>query len=291
MRRILVIGGESHLGSALAAAHQQRGDEVHVTTRRSPAGSVGYLDLAHVPVRWQPPVQTDIAYVCAGITSIQHCEERPEDTARVNVQGILDVCRALSRAGAFVVFFSTNLVFDGEIPHVTVETHPRPCCEYGRQKAAVEAALRDEAIPSVVIRLTKVIDRSHPLLKSWTAALQRNEPIAPFTDMTMAPITLECAVRASVAAAGRKSGGIVHLSAARDISYFEVAHHLAKCLGAPGELVRPNTARRTLPPDRFIPQHTTLAPSVHAPVHFTPPDPLLAIEACITGAAAPTILV
>ena len=284
-RRILVIGSESRLGAALAAAHTGLGDEVFVTTRRTPASDERFLDLGRVPAGWAPPPGTDLAYLCAGITSLQHCEERPEETSQVNVRGTLDLCRALARAGTFAVFFSTNLVFDGETPRVTVESCPSPRCAYGRQKAAVEAALRSEDIPASVIRLSKVIDRSNVLLNTWREALQSGRTIAPFRDMTMAPISQECALHAIMDAAECRFRGPMHLSAARDISYYEAAIQLAKRIGSSENLLCPTTARNSLTPDRFIPRNTTLAPSASPLLSFVPPEPGVAIDAFLDGSA------
>ena len=284
MHRILVIGGESHLGVAIGAAHARRGDHVTLTTRRlAPAPRKLFLDLGSLPERWTPPAQTTVAYLCAGITSIAQCEQQPKDTARINVHGTTQVCRILSRAGVFIVFFSTNLVFDGEIPGVNINAPTCPRCEYGRQKSAVEAALQSEDIPALVVRLTKVIQPSHDLLNAWSLALKRGEPIAPFSDMPMAPISLQSAVDASIAVADRKFRGIIHVSARRDITYLEAARHLALRLGVAEELIRPRSARDSLPSNGFIPRHTTLAASANAPIRFAPPEPLAAIDSYIAG--------
>jgi xanthine dehydrogenase small subunit len=51
------------------------------------------------------------------------------------------LARRLLSLGAFVVFTSTNLVFDGEQAHYATCATPHPTSEYGRQKAEAERAL------------------------------------------------------------------------------------------------------------------------------------------------------
>ncbi len=288
-RRILVVGGESRIGAALAAAHANNGDEVSITSRRRDLAAAAYLDLAKVPPRWAPPFGTDIAYVCAGITSIQHCEQQSEFSTRVNVRGTLEVCRALARANVFIVFFSTSLVFDGDRPGPTGATATSPRCLYGRQKASVEAALQEGGMPSAILRLTKVLTPSHPLLTAWTNTLSQGKTIAAFTDLRMAPITLDTVVSASLAVARRKAPGITHLSAARDISYFEAARHLAQCLGVDAALVQAASARQTLRSPGALQRHADLAMASDDPFSFHIRDPLHVIEACL-GAEAPSVL-
>lgn len=277
-RHVLVVGGDSRLGAALGRLHVATGAMVSATTRRTAAGESIYLDLANLPHDWAPPTDTDVAYVCAGITSVQQCETEPEHTAQTNVHATLELCRRLKSAGVFVVLFSTNLVFDGEQPDVPAHAARKPQCAYGRQKASVEAALSEESIPALVVRLTKVVAPSDALLLSWLGSLSRGEQISAFADTVIAPISLACAVETTMATVEHRGEGVLQLSAATDVSYFAVAQHLARRLGAPEKLVRPTSAHAILGAHRFNPRHTTLAASAFPAAPFSRPDPLAAID-------------
>lgn len=275
-RQVLVVGKESSLGAALIARLAARGDQVSATTRRRDGDGL-YLDLADSPATWQLPVGLTTAYVCAGITSIQDCETRSEETARINVQGPVELCRRLARSGVFSVVFSSNLVFDGELPRARTDDPVRPQCVYGRQKAALECALRQEGLPCAIVRLTKVLDPAQSLFGHWTELLLSGRPIEAFTDMMMAPVTLAHAVTASLAAGDRRQPGLTHVSAQADISYYQAARRLAERLLADVSLVRAVSATRRTPATVFVPKHTALAPSALS--GSLQPDPLAAVDA------------
>jgi dTDP-4-dehydrorhamnose reductase len=287
-QRILVVGGNSHIGGCLARAHRVRGDAVTSTTRRNPA-PVGdcYLDLADVDTERLPEGPIDIAYLCGGVTSLRRCEESPAETSRINVQGTLDVARHLSERGVFIVFFSSNLVFDGSLPFAPPDSPRSAVCAYGRQKAAVEEEMAAARIPAAIIRLTKVLDRDNRLFGAWTSALRGGNPIEPFADMVMAPIDLDSVIGVAVAAglAGRST--VTQLSAAEDISYEVAAVHLARILDADRGLVRPRLSQGVIGPRLHRPRHTTLlVPDGLDGLLGGAPSPYEAIDQFALGSAA-----
>lgn len=273
--QILVVGQESKLGAALVAQLTKRGDHVIATTRR-PVGKI-YLDLANLPKNWRPPDNVVAAYVCAGITSIQECETRPQETARANVDGTIELCRRLARSGVFSVVFSSNLVFDGERSPAQPDETVNPRCAYGRQKAALESILQQEKLAVAVIRMTKVLDPGHPLFGKWTENLLGGRPIDAFSDMMMAPVTLAHAVATSLAVGDAERRGITHVSARADISYYQAALRLAERLHVDACLVRPVSAAQSATAPKIFPRHTTLAPT--DPSGSLQPDPFAAVDA------------
>jgi dTDP-4-dehydrorhamnose reductase len=263
-RRIFIVGGDGNIGRALSAAHTALGDRVVTTSRREVSkenASVLALDLGDIDVNWRPSERFEIAYLCAATTSIQACESSPETTRRVNVDGILRVARALIAQGTFVVFFSSNLVFDGEQPNVEATALTCPRCEYGQQKAAVEKALANEAPQeTAIVRLTKVIDPTHTLITTWTSALRARQTITPFADLQMAPVAIDDVVAASLLISSVRASGVHHVSAQTDISYAALATYLAAELSVDIQLITPEphgAANAKL----YSPRHTTLGPS------------------------------
>jgi len=84
------------------------------TRRRENLGEhCHYLDLADHADQWKCPWLVSCRDpVCAGITKAQACKDDPLLTAATNVQGISAVVSNLVAAGAFVIFLSTNQVFE-----------------------------------------------------------------------------------------------------------------------------------------------------------------------------------
>jgi dTDP-4-dehydrorhamnose reductase len=232
------------------------------TTRRSDVGENRIaLDLAGDLSRWEPPAGVTAACILAAAARLADCAADPAGTAWVNVTGTVALADRLLANGIFVLFLSTNQVFDGRTPHVAADTPTSPMSEYGRQKARAEAALRElmaRGAPAAILRLAKAISPRTALLRDWTTALRAGKPIRAFHDMTMAPVAADMVAQAIEALMDDRATGIFQLSGPRDVTYERTGHFLAERLGADESLVaRTSVATAALPPG-IAPAHTTL---------------------------------
>jgi dTDP-4-dehydrorhamnose reductase len=254
----LVVGGDGRIGAALRSALERDGAPVLATTRRSAGPRPLRLDLAAAGAGWAPPEGAATAFLCAGVTSLHRCERERARCRRINVEATLALARRLVEGGAFVVFPSTNLVYDGSRPGRRAQEPPCPTTAYGALKAEAERGLLALGPSVAVVRLTKVIDARLPLLRDWIRSLRAGRPVLPFRDLVMAPVSLETAARVLLAVGHARRGGIYQLSADADVSYAEAARHLARRLGAPAELVRARTSSEAGVGLAARPAHTTL---------------------------------
>jgi dTDP-4-dehydrorhamnose reductase len=253
----LVVGVDGMIGAALARRLQAAGRRVLGTSRR-PDTSDGlfYLDLADPPATWLgPPVAT--AYLCAAVTRLEACRSDPVGSARVNVEGVVQLARLLANQGAYVVFLSTNHVFDGARPYRRPEEPTCPLNEYGRQKAGGEEQILKLGNSTAVLRLAKVLGERVPLFEAWTEALRNGECIRPYADLSMAPVPLVTVTQVLARLGEQRRAGIHHLSGNRDIAYAEIALLAGRLAGAE-EMVRPVAAQEADPSAEPPPRHTTL---------------------------------
>jgi dTDP-4-dehydrorhamnose reductase len=241
LARALVVGGGSVVGRAVAALWRQRGFEVFETSR-TPIAGVPRLALDEPEEAWPPLPAVEVALLCAAETSLARCRQAPAATARVNVAAPLALARRLAWQGAFVVFLSTSLVFDGRRPRPGPADAPRPGCEYGRQKAEAERELLRAGLGAAILRMTKILSPELALLRSWAAALRARRPIAPFSDYGLSPLALSDVSGAVCSLADRRTAGLHHLSGDEDLTWAEVAFRLARGLGIDAGLVRPQPA-------------------------------------------------
>lgn len=272
LRHLLIVGGTSRLGRALAAAARAAGLLVTVTTRhRDQTGPDAlFLDLADgggdfrpVPAAGRPPI--DAAVLCGAVTDLRRCAGEPDLARRINHGATLAVAAACRDAGIFVVFPSSNLVFDGTRPLRRTGEAPCPPTLYGRLKAEVEAALL-AAGGGAVVRLTKVLAPDLPLLAGWRSALLAGDSVRAFHDMVLAPVGLNGAAAALLAAAAARRPGIAHVSGRADLSYEVLAHTLAARLGVPAARVTAVSRRTAGIADNDAPAHTSLAMDGLSPV-------------------------
>jgi dTDP-4-dehydrorhamnose reductase len=176
----------------------------------------------------------------------------------VNVDSTLTLARRFSETGAALFFPSTNLVFDGSIPFRQATDPTNPQCEYGRQKVETERGLATLTDKVAVIRFTKIIGPGMMLLKNWAADLRQHRTIHPFSDMVLAPVSLRFATEVILAVMQRDSYGLWQVSAAEDVTYEQMARHLARKIGAPQSLIEPVESGKSGLALEFISKHTTL---------------------------------
>jgi len=256
----LVIGGDGLIGKALASILCYQGKDVIRTSRRQNSLATGavWLDLANVPDNWRPQEICEVTYFCAGVSRYQTCRENPDASRRVNVVNTLKIATRLVEAGTFLIYLSTNAVFDGNAPYRRTSDPVAPKTEYGRQKVEAECQLLKLGRLVSVLRLTKVFPERPPLLMNWISSLQRHEAIHPFYDLTCAPLPLEEVVKALIALGEEKRAGIWHLSGDRDVSYADLVGHLASSLGLDLNLVQPCSVRDSHHYAEHVPTYTSL---------------------------------
>jgi dTDP-4-dehydrorhamnose reductase len=259
----LIVGGDSEIGAAAFAALESQGQVVAATTRRRDlVGRHGrFLDLAASLDGWKPPADATSACVCAAVARLADCAADPQGSAYINVTQTLALVDKLLRRGVYVLFLSTNQVFDGRVAQVPPDTPHSPVSDYGRQKARTEAALLEHmalGAPIGILRLAKVVSPRMPLLQRWIADLAVGKQIGAFSDMTIAPTHIASVCSAISSLLDERASGIFQLTGPRDVSYAEVGRFLAGKLGAEPSLVQVTSARAAGLPEGATPLHTTL---------------------------------
>jgi dTDP-4-dehydrorhamnose reductase len=262
-RKVLIVGGDSEIAGATAAHLRVCGHEVLATTRRPDrvAPNRPLLDLATPVDNWPIPPGIDAVCLCAGIARLNDCARDPTGSSRINVTGITTMADKLLARGLPVLFLSTDKVFDGSRPHVPAGAATCPVSEYGKQKAAAEAALvaqMERGAPAVILRLAKIVSPGMDLLRGWIANLAVGNPIRAFHDMQMAPTPVALVAAVIERLLSEPRPGIVQLTGPRDIAYSEVALQLAGKLGADPALVEKVSAYSAGLPAGSTAPHTTL---------------------------------
>lgn len=229
------------IGAALGERLRADGVNLRCTTRREDRAGADdlHLDLEADPAGWPELPEAPVWVICAAVARIADCRNDPAHSHAVNVRAVEALAGHAHSKGAHMVFLSTDKVFDGAQPHTPATTPTCPGSVYGRQKAQAEAAIAAYAgLSYVIVRLTKVLSRTDKLLTGWIENLSQGKPVTPFSDMTMAPVSLENVVDALVWAIRTIPGGIVQISGPRDITYEQAARHLATRIHADMGLVQ-----------------------------------------------------
>lgn len=258
---VLIIGGKSTIGSALALQLQSNKLPYYTTSRsRDKNDSSIYLDISQNIADFTPPFSQGIAFLCAGISSLRDCEQDRQHAEYVNVQQLTALAKKLALGRTKLVYFSSNLVFDGKILLPSVGQNTAPQTQYGRHKAAFEQILLSIQPEALVLRLTKILPPAFALFDQWRHAWTQGKAVQAFTDMRVAPVTLEQLVHVIFTLVKRQCHGIWHISPHEEWTYAEVATYLAKAWTYDTRLVQTCSALEHMPAF-FCPQHVALESS------------------------------
>jgi dTDP-4-dehydrorhamnose reductase len=260
---ILVVGGTGLVGNALLRAWRARGEDVSAATYHChPSASFLQLDMQDESAvraligRLRP----SLVAVPAANPYVDDCERRPAETRKVNVDGTLNVARACREAGARMIFFSSDYVFDGAKGGYTEEDPVSPLNEYGRQKAETERGVLAVDARNLVIRTSGAYGwqwEPKNFVLQIRAGLSEGRELRVADDVVYNPTYVEdlAEITSSLAAAG--AAGVVQVVGANALSRSEFALRAARAFGLSEGLIRP-VPSSSLPSPTRRPKNSSL---------------------------------
>ncbi len=220
--RLLITGAGGMLATDVVAAAAARGHEVIGLGRDRLDVSVREAVLDAV-ARERP----ELVINCAAYTNVDGAEADPDAAAAVNAAGAGFVAQAAAAAGAWVLHVSTDYVFDGEKGTPYLESDPTgPRSVYGSTKLLGERAVALAAPETHTIVRTSwlfgVAGRCFPATMLRLAS--ERDLLTVVDDQVGCPTFTGHLAQALVELAdGEPHGGIVHLAAAGEGSWYDFA--------------------------------------------------------------------
>lgn len=154
MATILITGSSGFLGSRLAYYLKNKHQLLlpsHAELNVSREDAVrAYLE-EHRP---------DMVLHCAALSNTWHCEQHPDESHRVNVQGSVRIAKACKNVGAKLIFMSSDQVYNGTpLPGpLNEEDVLQPVNIYGLHKLEAEQRTQWNLLESVGLRLSWMYD-------------------------------------------------------------------------------------------------------------------------------------
>jgi dTDP-4-dehydrorhamnose reductase len=247
--KAVVFGASGLIGSHLLRIGRQRGDQVIGTTFRQDVPDLLTVDvteraaMAALIAEYRPKV----VFFPAATPNVDLCEAEPALTRRTNVDAVRTVAEIAAEYECFVVFYSTDYLFDGsEGPYE--EADPiNPINEYGRQKQDAEDALR-EVLPDahLIIRTTVVYGQERQgknFLTRLIRTVRQGESLRVPDDQIGNPTLVDDLAEASWTLADMRAAGTYNVVGPDWIDRCAFAQEAARVFGLETELIHPvNTA-------------------------------------------------
>jgi dTDP-4-dehydrorhamnose reductase len=245
--RFLVTGAGGQLGAVIAERFSALGDVISMTRND--------LDISREPdvFRAMGQVRPDVIINCSAYNQVDRAEEQAVQAFEVNAFGVLALARAARDAGAVLVHYSTDFVFDGVSDRPYVESDPAaPQSNYARSKLLGEWFAADAPL-HYVLRVESLF--GGPLAKSSIDrildAIQRGEPARVFVDRTVTPsYVTDVAEATTQLLVIRPPAGVYHCVNSGVTTWLEVALEAARLLGRDPNLIPTEVASVSLPAKR-----------------------------------------
>jgi dTDP-4-dehydrorhamnose reductase len=170
-------------------------------------------------------VRPDLVLHAAAWTDVDGAEHDPAGAHRVNGDGSRHVARAARRAGAGLVAYSTDYVFDGTNPEGYVESDPTgPRSVYGASKLAGERAVREEHPGAHVVRTAWVFGpRGKNFVRTMLRLGAELEVVRVVDDQVGCPTYTGHLAAATRTLLERCPPGTYHLAGGGACSWYELA--------------------------------------------------------------------
>ena len=178
---------------------------------------------------WWKQHRPELVIHCAALSKAAACERDPELARTSNVELTRELCE-LAR-DARLIFFSTDLVFDGTKGNYSESDPVHPLTVYGRTKAAAErVVLANPRHTMIRVSLNAGVsptgDRAfnEEIHNAW----RRGESINLFTDEFRTPIPAAVTAKAGWELAEKGATGLFHLGGREKLSRWEIGQLLAE---------------------------------------------------------------
>ena len=231
------------LGSDLVAA--LAGRDVTALTRAD-------LDIVDAEATLEAVAGHDIVFNAAAYTRVDDAEGHESEATDINAVGAGNLAAAARAAGAVLVQFSTDYVFDGRAtaPY-SEETPVNPVSAYGRSKALGERAALDENPWRTIILRTAWLYGAHG--PNFAATMLRlageRDTVDVVTDQIGQPTwTLDLARQSIALVDSGVVAGVYHATNSGEASWFDFARAVFEGAGLDPDRVKPTESTQFVRP-------------------------------------------
>lgn len=199
----------------------------------------------------------EVVFNCAAYHNVDECEQNEETAARVNVEAVKRLAEACAEAGAKLVHFSTNYVFDGGAQEPYGEDDlPNPRSVYAITKLAGEYAALSYAPDALVVRSGGLYgvagnrSKGGNFAERMVARARSGEPIKMVADQRLTPTYTPDLAAAVVEAVDAGAQGVLHLTNSGACSWHEFTLAILELTGIDADVEAVETTRRPGTADR-----------------------------------------
>jgi dTDP-4-dehydrorhamnose reductase len=248
MHRVLITGASGFVGENLAHRFAREAEVALAYGTQRPRAVTKKAFSVDLAVRDKftralGDLAVDTVIHTAAVVSPDLCEKDPHMARAVNVEGTREVARWAEARNATMVYFSTDLVFDGRKGTYNEEDPPAPLNVYGRTKLAGEEEVLRICTRWVVVRLALSYGATRGARGDWTLSMRRaleaGNTLHLYTDQFRTPAYVGDTAEAVFRLARCGRNGIYHMGGGERISRHGFGRKFCRLFGLDEKRFKP----------------------------------------------------
>lgn len=154
-KKLLITGCSGFLGSRLASYFSK--DLYHLLRPTHDELDISCEESIRAYIEEHRP---EVVIHCAALSNTWYCEQHPEESYQVNVQGSERIAKACKLTGAKLIYMSSDQVYNGSLRRGPIKENAilQPVNFYGRHKLEAEQRTQGILPDSIGLRLTWMYD-------------------------------------------------------------------------------------------------------------------------------------
>jgi dTDP-4-dehydrorhamnose reductase len=191
----------------------------------------------------------DVVICCAAYTNVDGAEEHEALATQINGEAVGTIARRCADAGATLIHFSTDYVFDGHGSEpYPVDAPIAPLNAYGRSKAVGEKLLRESGADHLLLRTSWVYA---PWGKNFVRTMARltreKDELKVVDDQRGRPTSAEHLAKTAWALYRKRARGFFHATDGGECTWHDLAEAVREIQGAECAIARCTTEEFPLP--------------------------------------------
>ena len=183
----------------------------------------------------------DIVIHLGAMTGVDLCEKEKTSASEINTKATEIIAKECSKLNSFLVYVSTDYVFDGNLGMYKEDDITNPLGFYGESKLEGEKVVQNFSTNWCIAR-TSTPFGLHPTKKSfpmWVIEnLQKQKQIDILIDQFTSPTYIPNLSRMLIEISERRITGIIHAAGASKISRYQMASMISDKLNLDGSLLK-----------------------------------------------------
>jgi dTDP-4-dehydrorhamnose reductase len=237
--KILIVGSLGMLGTDLMSEFSQ-------------AGEVKGVDLAEMDIvelrqchKVISGFRPDVVINAAGFTRVDDCESDEQKAYAANAEGPGNLAKAAAVAGALLVHYGTDYIFDGlKTGAYLEEDDPNPQNVYGKSKLLGEDLIRQNCPEHLILRTSWLFGRNGVnFIKTIVNAARKGNSLRIVNDQRGSPSYSKDVASHTILMIKAGCRSTYHLTNSGACTWYELACRTLEWAGIKGVEIAPVTTR------------------------------------------------